>query len=125
MIEQLKIFDNNTLAVEVVNGFTEADEKLGAKLIQNKLNEGYDHVNILIKVDEAELSESDIKALFEESKFLLNNVQHLKRIAVVGDSKWLKSLVPVDRFFFKQMNHSGEEKYFETSQLNEALAFVN
>jgi len=32
MIEQIKTYDNNVLAIEVIDGFTETDEKLCQKL---------------------------------------------------------------------------------------------
>jgi len=41
MIEQLKTFDNNTLAIEVIDGFTETDKKLCQKWFEEKRVQGF------------------------------------------------------------------------------------
>ncbi len=41
MIEQIKIYDNNVLAIEVIGGFTETDEKLCQKFFNKKNKQGY------------------------------------------------------------------------------------
>ena len=41
MIKQIKSFENNVLAIEVIDGFTETDEKLCQKFFEEKLALGY------------------------------------------------------------------------------------
>tara|TARA_R110001592_G_scaffold345326_1_gene637118 strand:- start:302 stop:427 length:126 start_codon:yes stop_codon:yes gene_type:complete len=41
MIEELKTFKGNTLAIEVIDGFTETDEELAQKFFKEKINEGH------------------------------------------------------------------------------------
>ena len=37
MIEQIKTFETNTLAFEIIGGFTETDEKLAQKFFKKNL----------------------------------------------------------------------------------------
>lgn len=60
MIEQMKTFKGNTLAVEVINGFTETDEKICQKFFLEKLDKGHDQVHVLVKLDELKISNSSI-----------------------------------------------------------------
>ena len=38
MLEQIKTFDSNTVAFEIIDSFTETDEKLAQKLFKEKLS---------------------------------------------------------------------------------------
>jgi len=124
MIEQLKTFDSNTLAFEVIDSFTETDEKLAQKFFQEKLDEGYKTVNVLIKLDEYKISKTEIKAFFEDIVFLIRQFDHLGNLAIVSHSKILKALVPIDSFFFERIKKGKKEQYFDVSQLEEAFEFV-
>jgi len=73
MIEQLKTFDNNVLAIEVIDGFTEEDEKLCRKFFELKRKKGFKQINILVKLDEIKISNSSTKAFFEDIIWLLRN----------------------------------------------------
>ena len=57
MIEQVKIFKGNALAIEVIDGFTETDEKLAQKFFKEKIDEGHEYVNVLVKLDEMKISQ--------------------------------------------------------------------
>ena len=124
MIEQLKTFKTNTLAFEVIGQFTETDERLAQKLFKEKLASGFDKVNVLVKFDEMKISAKETKVFFEDSIFLIKQLNHLGNMAIVGHSKVVKALVPTDNFFFERLQKGSKEQYFDVSQLDEAFAFV-
>lgn len=125
MIEQLKTFPNNVLAIEVIEGFTETDEQLFEKWYTAKRAAGAEQVNVLVKLDEMKLSSTSIKAFFEDMLWALRNYTHLGHLAVVAHSKVAKALVPVDNLFFQRASKGRLERYFDVSQMDEAVDFVN
>lgn len=124
MIEQLETFDKNVLAIEVIDGFTETDEKLCQKWFEQKLNDGYKQVNVLVKLDEMKVSHTSFKAFMEDSMWALRNYRSLGHLAIVAHSKIVKVLVPIDNFFFERASEGRLERYFDVSQMDEAMAFV-
>ncbi|MGJ5642602.1 STAS/SEC14 domain-containing protein [Formosa sp. S-31] len=124
MLEQLKTFSDNSLAIEVIDGFSETDESLCQKWFNEKTDQGHSHVNMLIKLDEIKLSKSSTKAFFEDTVFTLRHLKSMGNLAIVGHSNILKALVPIDNFFFTRMSNGFEERYFDKSQLNKALQFI-
>ena len=125
MIEQLKTFDTNTLAFEIIDGFTEADTEYAQKLFNQKLAMGFDTVNILVKVDEYKVSNTETKAFFEDIIFALRHIKNMGHIAIVAHSKILKVLVPIDNLFFERAGKGKKEQYFDVSQMSEAYEFVS
>ncbi len=125
MIEKLKTFKGNALAIEVIDGFTETDEKLVQKFFTEKIDEGNDHVNVLIKLDEMKISHSSTKAFMEDMIWILRNYKHMGNLAIVAHSKIVKALVPIDNFFFERLQKGYEERYFDISQLDKAIEFIN
>ncbi|OIR13206.1 hypothetical protein GALL_55910 [mine drainage metagenome] len=124
MIAQIKTFKDNILAIEVIDGFTETDEKLCQKFFQQKLDEGFEQVNVLVKLDEMKLSQSSLKAFMEDSIWALRNYRKIGHLAIVAHSNVLKALVPVDNLFFERASKGRYERYFDISQMNEAFEFV-
>ncbi len=124
MIEQLEVFESNVLAIQVIDGFTEADEKICQKFFQEKLNQGHNQVNVLVKIDEIKVSKSNAKAFFEDVVWLLRNYKKMGHLAIVAHSKVLKMLIPIDNSFFERASKGRLERYFDVSQMDEALAFV-
>ncbi|GGG49279.1 STAS/SEC14 domain-containing protein [Bizionia arctica] len=124
MIEQIKTFKTNALAIEVIDGFTETDEKLAQKFFKEKLDEGFETVNLLVSINEYKISNTNAKAFFEDIIFVLRNYKNLGHLAIVGHSKLIKALVPLDNFFFKRLGEGKEERYFDVSQLEEAFEFI-
>jgi len=125
MVAQLKIFDNNALAITVIDSFTENDENICQKWMEEKLAKGFDQVNILINIDEMKISGSSAKAFFEDTLYIIRNYKNLGHIAVVAHSKVLKALIPIDNLFFERASKGRHERYFDVSQLDEAFEFVN
>jgi hypothetical protein len=124
MIRQLQNFDDNTLALEVVDGFTESDETICQQYFQEKLNKGFRSVNVLVKLDKMSMTQTSVKAFFEDILWTLRNYHKMGHLAIVAHSNILKALVPIDNLFFQRASKGRMERYFDISQLNEALQFV-
>lgn len=125
MLEQLKTFDNAVLAVEVIDGFTENDEKICQKFFEEKIKQGFKQVNVLVKLDELKISHSSTKAFFEDIIWAMRHYKNLGHLAIVAHSKIVKALVPIDNLFFERASKGRFERYFDVSQLDEAFDFVN
>jgi len=124
MIIQLETNELPVLMIEVVDGLTESDEQLCQKLFLAKLEEGHENVHMLVKLDEAKLTHSSAKAFFEDLLFVIRQYKKMGNIAVVAHSRMLKTLVPIDNFFFERASQGYQERYFDASQMDEAKAFV-
>jgi len=124
MIEKLKKFKDNTLAIEVIDGFTKTDEAICQKFFNAKLDKGFDQVNVLVKLDEMKISHSSTKAFFEDTLWTIRNYKKLGHLAIVAHSNVLKALVPIDNVFFARASKGRQERYFDISQMDEAMAFV-
>lgn len=124
MIQQIKTSTKNVLAIEIIDGYTETDEKLFQKLFQEKLDAGNSHIHVLIKIDELKISHSSVKAFFEDTIWGVKNYKKLGHLAVVAHSKIIKAIVPIDNLFMKQNSEGRLEKYFDVSQMDEAMKFV-
>ena len=124
MIEQIKTFKDNVLAIEVIDGFDETDEKLCQKFFDEKLEKGFATVNVLVKLDELKIAHSSTKAFMEDIIWTLRNYKKMGHLAIVAHSKVLKALVPIDNLFFQRASKGRLERYFDVSQMDEAMAFV-
>ena len=125
MLEQLETTKKNVLAVEVIDGFTEADEKICEKFFQQKLDEGFEQINLLVKLDELKVNQSSVKAFMEDTIWILRHYREIGHLAIVAHSNVFKALVPIDNLFFKRASKGRLERYFDISQLDEAYEFVN
>jgi hypothetical protein len=124
MIEQIETFKGNTLAIEVIGGFSETDEKLCQKFFQHKLDEGFEQVNILVKLDQLKISQSSTKAFMEDTIWALRNYPKIGHLAIVAHSGIVKAIVAIDSLFFQRASKGRYERYFDISQMDEAMEFV-
>jgi hypothetical protein len=124
MLQKIETRAKNLLAIEVIDGFTETDEKICQKYFQEKLDAGNSQVNVLVKLDELKISHTSIKAFMEDIIWALRNYKKLGHLAIVAHSKVLKALVPIDNLFFQRASEGRLERYFDISQMDEALKFV-
>ena len=125
MIEQIKTFKGNALAIEVIDGFTKTDEKLVEKLFAKKIDEGNEQVNVLVKLDEIKMNHINTKAFMKNVIWVLRNYKQIGHLAIVAHSKIVKALVPIDNFVFERLQKGYEERYFDVSQLDKAFEFIN
>jgi hypothetical protein len=125
MLKQIVLSDKNFLAIDIVDGFTEPDEKLCKKLFKEKIDQGFEQVNLLVKLDEMKISKSGTKAFFEDIIWEIRNYKKLGHLAVVAHSNVVKALLPIDNVFFARASKGRQERYFDVSQMEEAITFVN
>lgn len=124
MVEQIRTSEP-PLAITVIDSFTENDETMCQKWMEEKLAKGFDQVNILIKIDEMRISGSSAKAFLEDGLYILRKYKSMGHIAVLAHSKILKALIPIDNLFFERASKGRQERYFDISQLDEAFEFLN
>ena len=84
----------------MIDGFTETDKKLFQKFFTEKLEKGFDKVNVMVKLDEMKIYNSSIKAFLEDTVWVLRNYKKIGHLAIVAHSNILKALVPIDNLFF-------------------------
>jgi len=126
MLTQIKIFKGNALAFDLVDSFTKDDAHLVEQLFEEKLNAGYEHVNILIKVkDLSVLKHIDLKAFIEGEIWGIKHLSKIGRCAVVAHSDIIKSVVKIENKALHLANPNIEERYFDTERLDEALKFLS
>ncbi len=125
MIEKIKTFEDNRLAIEVIDSFTEVDEKLCQKFFYEKIEQGFETINVLVKLDEMNISKSNTKAFMEDMIWALRNYKKLGHFAIVAHSKILKAVVPIDNLFFARASKGRLERYFDVSQIDEAFKFIS
>ena len=97
---------------------------MAQKYFKEKLEEGYKTVNLLVSINEYKISNTNAKVFFEDIIFVLRNYKSIGHLAIVGHSKLIKALVPLDNFFFKRLGEGKEERYFDVSQLDKAFEFI-
>lgn len=125
MIDQIKKFKENAIALELHGAFTEDDALLIEQLFEEKLNEGYKHVNILIKVkDMSAIKDMKLKGFFEGELWGIKHFGKIGRCAVVSHSAFMKSVVGIENKVLHLFSPALEEKYFDETELDEALKFI-
>ncbi|WP_312313964.1 STAS/SEC14 domain-containing protein [Empedobacter brevis] len=125
MINQIKKFKKNAIALELLGVFTEDDALLIEQLFEEKLKEGYQHVNILIKVkDMSAIKEMKLKGFFEGELWGIKHFGKIGRCAVVSHSGFMKSVVNLENKILHLFNPALEERYFDETALDEALKFI-
>lgn len=125
MINKIKEFKDNALALEILGAFTETDALLIEQLFEEKLNMGYQHVNILIKVkDMSVIKDMKLKGFLEGELWGIQHFGKIGRCAVVSHSDFMKSVVNIENEVLHLFNSALEEKYFDETELDEALKFI-
>lgn len=125
MINQIKEFKDNAIALEILGAFTEADALQIEQLFEEKLDKGYQHVNILIKVkDMSVMKDMKLKGFFEGELWGIKHFGKIGRCAVVAHSDFMKSVVNIENKVLHLFNPALEEKYFDETELEEALEFI-
>lgn len=125
MIEQLITSKKNILAIEVIDGFSITDEILCQKFFQQKLDEGFEQVNILVKLNEMKMTNTNTKAFFEDVIWTLRNYKKLGHLAIIAHSNIVNVSVSINQLFFERASEGRYERYFDVSQIEEAFEFVN
>lgn len=125
MIKKLDGTKPYALAVEIIDGYSYEDEKALEKMFEQRLDQGYQKVNILVKIDHLNLLKSSWKAMWEDGVYAFKHIKYCGKIAVVGDSKVEELLVKADDAVFGKKEKGREEKYFPLKDLTKAFEWVN
>jgi hypothetical protein len=126
MLKEIKTFEGNALALELTDAFTEDDAQLIKQLFQEKLNNGSSHVNLLIRVENLSIMKHmNLKAFLEGEAWGFRHFNKIGRCAVVSHSGVIKSVVAIENKVLHLVNAAFEEKYFDNTQLDEALQFIS
>lgn len=115
---------NNILAVEISGGYTKSDVEAFKKAFEAVLAKGQTKVNCLVKIDQMSVKESEFGAFVEDARYGLSHIKEIGLIAVVGKSDVQKFLTKVDNMVFGSAEKGRVEKYFDTSELQQAWDFV-
>ncbi|HSD07695.1 STAS/SEC14 domain-containing protein [Flavobacterium sp.] len=126
MLTQIKTFKGNALALEITENFTETDAQLIEKLFEEKISQGFAHVNILIKVKDMSIMKNmEIKGFLKGEFWGMTHFGKLGRCAVVTHSDFIETVVKIENKVLSLFNSAFEEKYFDTTQLDEALKYIS
>jgi hypothetical protein len=125
MLTQIKQFKGNALALELTDTWTKEDQQFMVQLFEEKLNEGYEHINLLFKVKDMSIfKHMDLKAFMEGEIWGCKHFQKIGKCAVVAHSDFIKDAIKVEEKVLHLVNKALEERYFDTEQLDEALKFI-
>lgn len=125
MVNQIQKINGNAIALELLGAFTEADALFIEQLFEEKLREGYEHVNILIKVkDMSVIKDMKLKGFFEGELWAIKHFGKIGRCAVVSHSELMETIVNMENKILHLFNPALEEKYFDETELDKALKFI-
>lgn len=126
MLTQIKTFKGNALALELVAPFTETDASSIIQLFEEKLSQGYKHINVLIKVqDLSVLGHMELKAFLKGELWGFKHFSQIGRCAVVAHSSMMESIVRIENKALHFFNPALEERYFDIEELEGALKFIS
>ena len=125
MIKVLEGASENTIAVDIIDGYELADEQAIEKMFEEKIAAGITRINFLIKTDQISLTHSSWKAMWNDGLFAMKNMKKCGHIAIVGNSKLEEILVKTDNVFFQSKKADRMEKYFDVSDIDNAMGWAN
>lgn len=105
---------DNIIGIEAVGKISEADiEEIIPRL--DECIEKYDRISCLIILNMSKYA--TLRAMYEDMMWLMKNLKHFDRMAVVGDKKWEELVIKADGLIFG-------ERYFDITQMNEAWDYI-
>lgn len=126
MLNQIKKFKGNAVALELTGTFTKEDVKLMELLFEEKLNNGSITVNILFKLkDISQFKHADLKALFCGEVWGFRHFNKIGHCAIVAHSDFIKYAVDLEGKPLHLISNTLDERYFDEGHLDEALRFIN
>ena len=125
MIKFLEPASDHVIAVEFEDGYTVEDEKNLEKAFEEKLSKGFEKVNLLARIDKLDISHTSWKAMWDDGMYALKHIKNCGKIAIVGHSKVEEILIKMDNSVFGSKKEGRIEKYFDVSELDHAMGWVN
>jgi len=114
MIKFLKKSHDNIFGLEATGEITEKDI-IDWETKINKAVKKYGTVNWLFVIKASKFE--SLKSMYSDMMWLLKNIVHFDKMAIVGDKKWEELLIKADSLAFG-------EKYFDISQLDQAWDYI-
>lgn len=114
----------NVLAVAITGGYTQADFEAFRQAFEAVLTQGHAQVNVLCRIDELSLLESEWRAFIADARYALAKRDRLRHIAIVADSTVLGWLVKLDNLILGDPGRELVERSFDVKDLDQAWAFV-
>lgn len=114
MITILERSKGNVFGLEASGEISELDIYEVTKPMDEAVKK-YGKINWLLIMKTSKCT--SLRAVYEDIMWLLKNLKHFNRMAIVGDKKWEEILIKADSLIFG-------EKYFDISQLEDAWAYV-
>ncbi|OEU80700.1 MAG: hypothetical protein BA872_03385 [Desulfobacterales bacterium C00003060] len=124
MFQVLDGSEGNVLGAEISHEYTKDDVQEFKKAFESKIAEGHDRVNVLIKIDKLNLGKIHVNAFIEDSMYALKNMNQLRHISIVGNSKLEKVLVELDNKLLGKKKEELIEKYFDVADIDKAWEFA-
>jgi len=125
MIKILEGAAENTIAIDIIDGYELADEQAIEKMFEKKIALGITRINFLAKTDQISLNHSSWKAMWSDGLFAIKHMKKCGHIAIVGNSKLEEILVKTDNAFFQSNKADRAEKYFDIDDLDNAMGWAN
>lgn len=127
MIQAIKTYPQNIIALEVIGGVTKADVAKFERLFAEKLAQGYTNVNILINLAQLDAQKSSIRAALQERVWGAKNLKYMANVAIIANNRrfdWLKKVILLEAWLLMKLNPKANEQYFDVADLDKAMAFV-
>jgi len=114
MIELLERSKGNVFGWEMTGKLTAEEIEKAAASADERIKK-YGKISWLVVMKGFKYA--SLKAMYKDTKWLMENLKHFDRMAIVGDKTWEEIIVKADGLVFG-------EKYFDISQLDEAWEWV-
>lgn len=124
MFEVMPESEGRVLAIRLLRTYSKKDILAFEKILDEWVGRAGGQIDILLKVDGLNLSEVSVENYIEDCRRTLERRESLRRIAVVGDSDFARSLVTMDNLIVANAKHGIIERYFDVAQLEEAWSFL-
>ncbi len=116
MIQILEEARADLFAFRISGHVDKRDYDVIVPLLEDKIKQ---HGKIRAYCEVQDIEDYSIKALWADLKFDVKHVADFTRIAIVGDKKWMDWAITMAKPFT-----SGELKYFDFSQREQAWAWI-
>lgn len=114
----------NVLGVEITGGYTKEDVEAFKSAFEKVLAGGADRVNLLVKMDQMRLTESELGAFVQDARYALHFLKRMRHVAIVGHGKTQAFLVKVDNMLLGKPEDELIERFFEAADMDKAWEFV-
>jgi len=124
MIQKLETEKNHILAVEIQEQYVDEDLQKFKDWFIEKLEEGYQQINILFKIDKLPIKKISMKTMLDDSIFSVKHLNNCGHLAMVGHSTIEKVMVGLESLAYNRQEKGRLVKYFDVEDIDLAWEFV-